>query len=87
MFPSTHPGRHREAKGLYERLAELGITVRQGRRAALMALAQDLPAAVLAKLVGLHVRTASAWSRDLQRDWSTYLRARTDHPPRTALGG
>lgn len=76
LFPSPHPGRHVEPKTLYMRLATIGITVRPGRRAALMALAQDLPAAVLARLVGLHVTTAAAWSRELKRDWSAYLSTR-----------
>ena len=42
LLPSTHPGRHREAKGLTTRLLALGITARQGRRAALMALADEV---------------------------------------------
>ncbi|GIG67728.1 hypothetical protein Pen01_40230 [Phytomonospora endophytica] len=83
MFPSPHPGTHRQAKGLYERLAALGITVRSGRRAVLMALAQDLPAGVLASLIGIHASTATAWSHELKRDWTAYLATRIN-PPNTA---
>jgi len=43
-----------------------------------MALAQDLPAAVLARLVGPHVTTTAAWSRELKRDWTAYLATRAN---------
>jgi hypothetical protein len=82
LLPSTHPGRHREAKTLIGRLATLGITATQGRRAALMALADDLPAAVLASLLGIHIGTAVNWTRELNRDWTTYLSTR--QPPNPA---
>ena len=80
LFPSTHPGGHVEPKTFYNRLAAIGITVRPGRRAALMALAQDLPAAVLARLIGLHITTAASWSQELKHDWSAYLSARITAP-------
>ncbi|MGW6580630.1 hypothetical protein ACWF76_14770 [Streptomyces globisporus] len=38
-------------------------------------LAQDLPPAVLAPMLGLHVITAQQWRRRATTDWSAYLEA------------
>ncbi|WP_326812331.1 hypothetical protein OIE62_07425 [Streptomyces scopuliridis] len=46
------------------------------RNGALMALAADLPAAILADLLGLHVNTAVRWVTYARRDWAAYLAAR-----------
>jgi hypothetical protein len=48
-----------------------------------MALAEQLPAAVLGPLLGLHPHTAVAWTTLVKRDWTDYLAART----RTAHDG
>jgi hypothetical protein len=53
------------------------IHVRAGRTAALIDLAGQLPAAVLASLLGLHPDTADKWSRRIASDWAAYLEART----------
>jgi hypothetical protein len=50
-----------------------GITVRAARNGALAALAADLPAAILADLLGLHVNTAVRWVTYARRDWTDYL--------------
>ncbi len=42
-----------------------------------VALAADLPAAILADLLGLHVNTAVRWVTYARRDWTGYLAART----------
>lgn len=43
-----------------------------GRRRALVHLAGQLPAAVLADLVGIQATTAVHWSRAAGADWTTY---------------
>jgi hypothetical protein len=35
-------------------------------------LATDLPAAVLARLLGIHISVAVAWQRASAGDWATY---------------
>jgi hypothetical protein len=40
-----------------------------------MALAADLPAAIIADLLGMHVNTAIRWVRYAGRDWADYLAA------------
>jgi hypothetical protein len=88
LFPSTRPGAHlypgRLSTGLNQKL---GIFIRPGRGAALAALAADLPAAVLADLLGLSITTATRWSALAARDNAAYIAARIESPdalnPRT----
>jgi hypothetical protein len=75
---SKRPGRHMAASTLSRRLLEHGIEARSTRNTALLALAADLPAPVLADLLGLHVSTASRWVTYAKRDWSAYLAARAE---------
>lgn len=82
LFPGSRPGAHLSA----DRLAVLlniraGIPVRAARGAALCALAADLPAPVLADLLGVSVAAATRWSIVAARDNAEYLAARTAYPP------
>jgi hypothetical protein len=56
-----------------QKLSHHGITVRAARNGALAALAADLPAAILADLLGLHVNTAVRGATYVRRDWTDYL--------------
>jgi hypothetical protein len=82
LFPGTRPGAHvypgRLATALNEKI---GIFVRPSRGAALNALAADLPAPVLAELLGLSVNTATRWSALAARDNAEYVAARIAAPP------
>ncbi|WP_405691136.1 hypothetical protein [Streptomyces sp. NBC_00057] len=57
------------------------IPIRPARTTALVQLAQDLPPAVLAPMLGLHVITAQQWRRRAATDWSAYLEARRTGTP------
>jgi hypothetical protein len=62
----------------------LSIRSQAGRRAALVDLAAQLPAAVLADLLNLHPTTAVRWMREAGGDWNGYAAelARTrNHQP------
>jgi hypothetical protein len=59
-----------------QKLSRHGITVRAARNGALAAFAADLPAAILADLLGMHVNTAVRWVIYARRDWTDYLAAR-----------
>ncbi|WP_347603502.1 hypothetical protein [Acrocarpospora sp. B8E8] len=65
LLGSAHcrPGKPFSSQQLGYRLNELGIQARCARNTALMELAAELPAAVLAELLGLHLETASNWKR------------------------
>ena len=55
-----------------ERLRQLGIQSGQSRSTALFQLATDLPAAILARMLGIHISVAVAWQRASSGDWTTY---------------
>lgn len=84
LFPGHLPGRPITASRLGERLRLLGVRALPGRRATLLQLAAEVPAAVLAELLQLHPGTATKWTRDAGGDWSRYaadLARRGDHQP------
>ena len=72
LFPGHLPGRPITPARLGERLRAIGIYAQTGRRAALLDLAAQLPAAVLADLLGLHETTAARWMHQAGGDWSSY---------------
>jgi hypothetical protein len=76
LFSGVHPGRPLTSTGLRRTLAELGVHLRAARNTALMTLAEDLPASILAELLGLNIGTAVRWTKLAQRDWTDYLAVR-----------
>jgi hypothetical protein len=72
LFPGGQPGRPISAYRLGERLHELGLRPSQARSSALFQLATDLPAAVLARMLGIHITVAVAWQRASSGDWTSY---------------
>jgi hypothetical protein len=76
LFPGRVPGQPIDNHSLTSRLNRHGISTRGARNAALAALAADLPAAILADLLGMHVNTAVRWVTYTRRDWTDYLAAR-----------
>ncbi|MFE2729389.1 hypothetical protein [Kitasatospora sp. NPDC059327] len=76
LFPGVRPGQHISASALSRRLAAHHIPIRPGRTTALVQLAQDIPPAILAPMLGLHVITAQQWRRRAATDWTAYLKAR-----------
>jgi hypothetical protein len=72
LFPGGQPGRPISAYQLAERLRQLGVYSGQSRSAALFQLATDLPAALLARMLGIHISVAVAWQRASAGDWMAY---------------
>ncbi len=75
LFPGQHAGRPLTPARLGARLNKLGIDARAARRAALLQLAAELPAAVLADLLNLTPGTAVGWVNNAGGDWSRYAAA------------
>jgi hypothetical protein len=75
LFPGHHPGRPLSPAHLGVRLRRLGIPTMAARRAALIHLAAQLPAAVLADLLNLSAGTAVRWVNTAGGDWSRYAAA------------
>jgi hypothetical protein len=82
LFPGGGPGRALSAFRMTERLNQLGIHVGQSRSAALFQLATDLPAAVLAEMLGIHITVAVAWQRASAGDWAAYAAEVSRRPER-----
>jgi hypothetical protein len=72
LFPGRQPGSALTKDALAQRLHARGISPRQGRSTALFTLAADVPAAILAKTLGIHVQAAIQWQKISAGDWAAY---------------
>ncbi len=70
LFPGQHAGQPRSAASMTKRLRLHGVDILAIRNATLLALATDLPAAVLSDLLGISERNAVRWIRRAARDWA-----------------
>lgn len=68
LFPGRVPGQPIDGHSLTNLLNRHGINVRTARNGALAALAADLPAPILADLLGIHINTAVRWVIYARRD-------------------
>jgi hypothetical protein len=87
LFPGLRPGEHLRPAALGARLRRLGPGHRAARNGALIALAAELPAPVLASLLGLHQNTAIRWTQHAEADWAAYLAARARTQPLSPTPG
>jgi hypothetical protein len=78
LFPGRHAGRPLATENFRSQLVTLGIQPNQARKAAMFQLAAEMPAPVLADLLGLAPTTASRWAKLAARDWSQYAAMRRD---------
>jgi hypothetical protein len=72
LFPGGQPGHPVSSGHLGQRLEDLGIQPGQARSTALFQLASELPAALLARMLGIHIDVAVTWQRISAGDWMTY---------------
>jgi integrase len=72
LFPGNPPSRPIGELALSRRLKRIGVDCNDDRRAALLHLAGEIPAAILSDLVGVHVNTATAWAEIAGRPWGDY---------------
>ncbi|WP_328974250.1 site-specific integrase [Streptomyces canus] len=72
LFPGGQPGRPISAWAMGERLRNLGIRLAEARSTTLFQLATELPAAVLARTLGLDITVAVKWQRAAAGDWAAY---------------
>ena len=75
LFPGGRPSQPISAEQLTERLRQLGLRSGQARSTALFGLAAELPAAMLARLLGIHISVAVTWQRASSGDWTSYAAA------------
>jgi hypothetical protein len=72
LFPGHLPGQPITAGQLGQRLGAHGIDARAARRAAQQHLAAEVPAVVLAEMLGVTIGTAVNWVHAAGGDWATY---------------
>ncbi|GAA1890746.1 hypothetical protein GCM10009715_40470 [Paeniglutamicibacter psychrophenolicus] len=72
LFPGGRPGQAITPAHLGVRLKKIGIQPGQARSTALFQLAIDLPAALMARMLGIHVGVAVQWQRASSGDWASY---------------
>jgi len=72
LFPGGQPGRPISTARLTIRIEALGISPRQARSTALFQLAAEIPAAILARTLGVSTDVAVIWQRLSAGDWAAY---------------
>ena len=72
LFPGGRPGQPISSFQLSERLHRIGLQPGPARSTALFQLASELPAAILARLLGIHISVAVKWQRASAGDWTNY---------------
>jgi hypothetical protein len=77
LFPGHLPGRPITALRLGQRLNRFGIDARAARRAAQTQLAAEVPAVVLAEMLGISINNAVDWVHAAGGDWATYAATTT----------
>ena len=74
LFPGRHPGRPADPHSVRRWVRACGVTPMQSHRAsALIDLTGQLPAPVVAELLGIAIGTAVKWSTLAGRPWGQYL--------------
>lgn len=79
LFPGNQPGWPIASQSLSKKLRHHGIAPHRNRIAALYQLAGEIPAPLLANLLGISTRTAELWSRLAAKRWAEYPAMRIDN--------
>lgn len=72
LLPGGHPGRPLTDSQIGIRLHKIGIRPKQDRSTALFTLATELPAAILARMLGVHIEVAVQWQQASAGDLAAY---------------
>jgi hypothetical protein len=75
LFPGGRRGHPLDAGHISERLKAIGLHPRADRAATLFTLAAELPAALLARMLGISIRTAVSRQKTASGDWMAYAAA------------
>lgn len=76
LFPGGNPGHHLATENIRSQLVAIGIKPYENRKATLFQLASDIPAPVLAELIGITNDNAADWAALAARDWTAYIAER-----------
>ncbi|MFF1569808.1 hypothetical protein ACFVY1_41485 [Streptomyces sp. NPDC058293] len=84
LFPGNRPGQHISASGMRKRLIKIGVRPGASRNAALLALAAEVPAAIISRKLGLTIHVAVFWQRLSAGDWMAYAASVSSRSPAEA---
>ncbi|MDN5932327.1 MAG: hypothetical protein L0I24_14865 [Pseudonocardia sp.] len=70
--PGRMPGRPVHSGALCARLRAVGVPTGVHRASALAHLASTMPAAIVADLLGISIKTATNWAARTGRTWTDY---------------
>jgi hypothetical protein len=89
MFPGRPWTRPISPGRLRDRLTTINVPAGTARKAALLQLAVELPAAIVARCLGIDISSATAWQRAAAGDWHQYAARVADRPSsaRTSAAG
>lgn len=87
LFPGGRLGHPLDVETISERLKAIGLHARADRAAALFTLAAELPAAILARTLGISIGTAVSWQKAASGDWMTYAAAISRRQPGSGSAG
>jgi hypothetical protein len=82
LFPGGRPGHPISPTCLSARLKNIGLNPGEARSTALFALTAEIPAAILARMLGIHIKVAVQWQRASAGDWTTYAADVSQRPSR-----
>ena len=82
LFAGGRPGQPITDDALGARLKKIGMSPLQDRCTALFALASEVPAAILARTLGIHITVAVQWQRATSGDWGSYAAEVSRRDPR-----
>ncbi len=87
LFPGRRPDTPMHPTHLARRLGKLGVDCLASRNTALLQLAAEVPAAVVADLLGLNASTATKWAQLAGGNWTRYAADRAGTHRRGASPG
>lgn len=78
LFPGQNFGTHITPDAVQRSVVAIGIKTRNSRNAALMSLAAELQAGIIASAFGLHVNTAVVWAESAGGSFNAHVARRAD---------
>ena len=79
LFCDGRPHQPISSFQLAKRLHQIGLQPGPIRSTALFQLASELPAAILARMLGIHISVAVKWQHASSGDWSNYAAHTSRH--------